>query len=184
MSSLTNADIAVKIRRRMNAPVSERLRYAPLIDDALLLLSREAVGDKDRRQLFLTDKSVVTVALDVNGVGDIAPLIASQRILIDRLGYGEIFDPSNPNPLVQRQQNTRPGNWDHIYLHYNLDGTKLRTQSSDNNATPLLGPLSLAVPKWVTLAELAEQEVDRLVEKGIELLIESHSDYEKEGDDE
>lgn len=184
MSVLTEAEIAIKIRRRMNAPVSDRLRYHPLINDALLLLSRESAKDKERRQLYLTDRNTITVALDGSGVANLTALIASQRILVDCLHYGEMYDPSNPNPLVQRRQGSRPGNYDNSYLHYVLDGVKVRTQSTDNNVTPLTGPLSLAVAKWVTLGELAEQEVERLVEKCVELLIESHRDYEEEGDDE
>lgn len=183
MSALTAAEIAIKIRRRMNAPVSDRLRYHPLINDALLLLAREVAGDKSRRHLMLTDKATTTVVLAA-GVADLTALIASPRILVDKLDCGEIYDPSNPNPLVRRQQGARPGNWDSIYLHYVLDGVKLKTQSSDNNVTPLIGPLSLAVPYWATLALLQEQLVPALVEKGCELLQENRRDYEAEGDDE
>lgn len=184
MSTLTNADIAVLIRRRMNAPVSDRLRFSPLIDSALLLLSREAAKDKDRRQNFITDRETTTLDLDANGVGDLTALIASDRILLDCLRYGEMVDPSNSNPLVERQQGSRPGNYDSIYNHFVLDGTKVRTQSRDNNITPLVGPLNCALVKRVTLAELAEQEVPFLVEKCCELLEERHADYEREGDDE
>lgn len=184
MSALTVADISIKIRRRMNAPVSDRLRFAPLIDDALLLLSRESAKDRDRRQLYLTDINSTAITLNGDGVGDLTTLIGSQRILVPELKYGELYDPSNPNPLVERTQGSRPGNYDKIYLHYVLDGVKVRTQSSDNNVTPLAGPLSAAIPRWVTLAQLAEQEVERLVEKAMELLIENHRDYEAEGNDE
>lgn len=184
MSALSEAEIAIKVRRRMNAPVSERLRIHPLIDDALLLLSREAAKDKDRRQNFITDRETTELALDGAGVGDLTTLIDTERVLLDCLRYGELVDPSNPNPLVERQQGSRPGNYDAMYLHYVLDGKKIRTQSMDNNAAPLAGPLKCALVKWVTLAELAEQEVERLVEKSCELLSENHRDYEQEGDDE
>lgn len=184
MSVLTEKEIAIKIRRRMGWAVAERLRVHPLIDDALLLLSRDAAKDANRRKLFLTDRDTTTVALDVDGVADLTALIASPRIIIDCLHYGEIYDPSSVNPLVERQQGTRQGNYDDIYLHYVLDGVKIRTQSADNNVTPLDGPLSLAVVKWVTLAGLAEQEVERLVEKGVQLLAESYRQYQTEANDE
>lgn len=183
MSALTAKEIAIKIRRRMDAPVSDRLRYMPLIDDGLLLLSRDAAKEKDRRQFFVTDRDSTTLTLDGNGVGDLTGLITSDRVLIDCLHYGEMYDPSNPNPLVQRQQSTRPGNYDSIHLHYRLDGVKVRTQSSDNNQTPLAGPLSCALVRWVTLLQLAEQEVERLVEKCMELLIENFRKYDQENDD-
>jgi hypothetical protein len=184
MSQLSEKEIAIKIRRRMNAPVSDRLRYAPLIDDGLLLLSRDAAKDKDRRQNFITDRATTALTLDTAGVGDLTDLITTQRILVDCLKYGEMVHSSNPNPLVERQQGSRPGNYDRMYLHYVLDGHKVRTVSSNNNATPLTVELKCALVRWVTLAQLAEEEVERLVEKCVELLIENHRDYEQEGDDE
>lgn len=184
MSALTAKDIAIKIRRRMNAPISDRLRYAPLIDDALLILSREAAKDSDRRQNFITDSDATTLDLDADGVGDLTTLIAAERVILDCVWRGEMFDPSNPNPLVERRQGSRAGNYDAIYLHYVLDGKKVRTQSSDNNVTPLVGPLNCALVKWVALPELAEDEVERLVEKACELLQENRTNYEQEQDDE
>ncbi len=168
----------------MNAPVSDRLRYHPLIEDALLLLTRDAARDKDRRQNFITDKETTSLDLDANGVGDLSTLIASDRVLPECIRYAEMYDPSNLNPLVQRQQISRPGNYDRIYLHFRLDGTKIRTQSIDNNVTPLVGPLSCALVRWVTLAQLAESEVEQLVEKAIELLAENFQAYEAGGDNE
>ena len=184
MSALTEKDIAIKIRRRMGTDVSSRLRYHALIEDGLLILSREAAADKDRRQLYVTDRDTITLDLDANGVGDLTDLEADERVLVDCLRHGEMYHPSNPNPLVERQQGSRPGNYDAIYLHYSLDGRKVRTQSSDNNQTPLPGSLNVALVKWVTLTELAEQEVERLVEKCMELLIENYHAYQGESDDE
>lgn len=184
MSALTNAEVAVLVRRRMGAPVSDRLRYVPLIDSALLLLAKDVAKDRSRRHLMLTDPATTTVALDASGVADLTALIASPRILLPEVHYGQIFDPSNANPLVERRQGTRAGNFDTIYLHYRLDGVFLRTQSSDNNVTPLVGPLSLAVPFWSSLALLQEQLVPDLVEKCCEQLQENRTDYEQEQDDE
>lgn len=179
MSTLTNAEIAVLVRRRMGTPVSDRLRYAPLINSALLLLARDVAKDKHRRHLMLTDPATTTVTLDGSGVANLTALIASPRILLPELHYGQIFDPSNPNPLVERQQSTRAGNWDTIYLHYRLDGVLLRTQSTDNNATPLVGPLTLAVPYWSSLALLNDQLVEPLVECCLRLLRENLAVYEQ-----
>lgn len=189
MSNLTEKEVAVKIRRRMNAPVSDRLRYHPLISDGLLILAREVATD-DRRDLMLTDRASTVADLDADGVCDLTVLLSSSpRILLDRLEYGEIYHTSHRDPLVWRNGKSAArlaSHMDSFYLHCWLEGKKLHTVSLDANETPLANPLQLefSVPYQATLAQLSEQLIPALIEKCCELLQENRRNYEEESDDE
>lgn len=182
MSSLTNADVSVLIRRRLGASVAERLRYVPLIESAGLRLARRIADDPMRRHLMLTDPATVTLALDGNGVGDLTTLIGNPRILPDKLGDYGIYHASNQYPL-HRIRNVGiarvTGNYDAMFLHYWLEGVKLHTKSG---APAPLDLLSLEVSYWATLAQMREELVEPLVEECIELLAEAKAEYEEEGE--
>lgn len=183
MSSLTAQDIGVKIRRRLGAPVSDRLRYHPLIDDALYrLVARKVAPAKRLRPLLLTDPAAATVTL-VDGAADLSALVASDRILVACLRYGRITHASYSYALrllESADQGALPNALDGMFPKCWLVGTTLHT-SLDAEGNALTGDLALAVPYWPTLAQLPESLVESLVECACELLAENHADYEEGG---
>lgn len=170
MSTLNSSDIAELVRRRFNGPEGDELRYIPLVDPALRQLSYDVAKDPSLRHWLLTDPGTTTVTLDADGVADLTDLIDDPRILLDCLDLGDIYPPVNVNYSTQPfrlvdsfGQFQLPGNYDSLVLKATLDGFKLRTKSPDNNATPLVGVISLQVPFWSTLALLPDSLVEHLV---------------------
>lgn len=184
MSSLTEKDIAIKIRRRMNATVSDRLRYHPLINDGSLTLAREVASDPTRRHLMLTNR-VAGIYDGATGICDLTALIATPRILLDKLPNGDIFHPSSSEPMIWQSGSIvgNIGNYDNIYAHCWLEGTNLYTRGI-TDSDPTHHQLEFSVSYWATLALLQEQLVEPLVEHCVRLLIENYRSYQGEDDDE
>jgi hypothetical protein len=186
MSALTAQDIAVKIRRRLDAPVSERLRFHALIDDGLYRLAVHKVApSKVLRPLLLTDPTAATLTLDADGAGDLSALVTSDRILVECIQFGRIkYDAEGYDFDLRKLEESDHGALanalDVLFGKYWLEGTSLKTRGTDGK--PLASAeLTLAVPYWPTLAQLPESLVERLVECCIELLEENRSDYEEDG---
>lgn len=162
----THETIAIRVRRRLGLPESATLGLQPLVDVVLRRLCYDLAKDPNSRNWVLTSPATTTATLDANGVADLTTLIASPRIILECLRYGEITDPSNDLPmrfLAHTGQGLLAGAYDSLQLKCWLDGSSLYTKSSDNNATPLSGPLSFSVPYWLTIAQLNDSLTERLV---------------------
>lgn len=142
-----------------------------LLFEVLNELGGEYASDLNLRHYLISDSATTTVALDGAGVADLATLVTSNGLLLGALQYGNIFHPDNSMPLVpvgNAAAGRLPGNYDAMFLHYWLEGTKLHTRSLDNNQTPLAGNLSFAVPVVPTIAALPpviDDAVERLVNR-------------------
>ena len=172
MADLDHSGIAQLVLRRFNGPQSDELRYIALVDSALRQLAYDVARDPGLRQWLMTDPATTTATLDGDGVADLTALIASPRILLECLQYGNIFPPVNvalgystqPLRLIDNTgQILLAGNYDALVFKATLDGVNLKTKSADNNATPLAGTISLEVPYWPTIAQLPNSLVQKLV---------------------
>jgi hypothetical protein len=186
MSTLNEEQVGLLVRRRLGLPPATRLRFVPLIPAALLRTVEKCAARDDLRHWVLTDKATTTAALDGSGVAGLSTLVTTPRIQLHLLRYGNIYhaDSTFPlRPLEEAAHGQLAGALDTMFLRYWLEGTNLCTRSADGNTTPLSGPLSFAVPYWMTLAQLPEALVEKeqvgLVDSIIELLAE-----EPDGDDE
>lgn len=170
MSNLNASDIAELVRRRFNGPEGDELRYIPLVDSALRQLAYDVAKDPSLRQWLMTDPSTTTATLDADGVADLTALIADPRILLECIGFGDVFPPVDPNYSTQPfrlvdniGQLQLAGCYDALVLKATVDGFKFKTKSGDANATPLVGDISFAVPFWPRLSDLPESLVEQLV---------------------
>lgn len=140
----------------------------PLVDPALRRLAYDVAKDPSLRDWMLTDPTATTATLDANGVADLSALITTPRILLECLKYGNIYpDPSDstlPFRMVESEHLLLSSAYDALVLKCAVSGTTLRTKSSDGNVTPLVNPISLRVPYWATLPQLAEPLVQKLVD--------------------
>lgn len=185
MSALTNADIAELVRRRFNGPPGDELRYLPLVDSALRQLAVDTAKDANSRDWLMTDPASAVATLDAAGVADLTALIASPRILLDCLSYGDIYPPVDPNystqpfRLVDNSGALQlAGGYDSLIYKAHVDGFTLQTKSQDNNATPLVGDISFRVPYWPTMAQLPEPLVEKLVYGHYWSMAEQHAENE------
>lgn len=139
-----------------------------LLFEVLNELAEEHASDINLRHYLMSDPATTTAALSGTGVADLSVLITGSGLLLGALQYGNIFHPDNSMPLVptgNAAAGRLPGNYDLMFLHYWLQGSNLHTRSIDNNATPLVGNLSFAVPCVPTLANINPQLVDEAVAK-------------------
>lgn len=169
MSSFTAPDIAEMVRRRFALPEGAELQFVPLVDPALRQLSYDLSRDPDWRDWIETDPATTTATLDADGVADLTALIADPRILLECFGWGDIMPPSGypstqPFRMIANSgAGQLSGGYDSLVYKCWLQGTSLHTKSPDNNVTPLVGDISFSVAHWVTLDELSEPLVQRLV---------------------
>lgn len=170
MSSLNASDIAELVRRRFNGPEGDELRYIPLVGPALRSLAYDVAKDPNLRDWLLTDPLTTTVTLDAGGVADLSTLITTNKILLECLMYGDIMPPVDPNYSTQPFRLLSNPGQGQLASHYDplvykawLEGFKLHTKSSDNNATPLVGDIRFSVSYEPTLPQLAESLVHHLV---------------------
>lgn len=177
MSAYDEEEVGILVAKRLDADPADVLRFVPLVPGGLLRAVRKCAARPRLRHHVLTDRASVTVALDGSGVANLSALVASPRIQLDLLKYGEIYHSSSPYPLRLLEtagQGQFAGSNDALFLKCWLVGSKLYTRSADNNTTPLSGSLSLAVPYWMTLAQLPEALVEMegvgLVDSVIDLL--------------
>lgn len=169
MADLNHSDIAELVRRRFNGPEGDELRYIPLVDPALRQLSYDVAADPALRNWLLTPRTTTTAALDADGVANLTALIASPRILIECLQYGDIYPPASsgitqPMRMIDNSgMGQLQGPYDSLVLKCWLEGTELHTRSADGNVTPLSGSLEFEVPYWPTLTQLPNSLVQKLV---------------------
>lgn len=169
MSAFNRSDIAEMVRRRFNGPEGDELRYIPLVDTALRQLAYDISRSSELRNYLMTDAALVTLTLAADGTTDLTTIITTDpRVLIDAFCYGDVFPPAAYGTMPMRLvdnfgQLQLAGNYDGLILKYCIDGFLLRTKSSDNNVTPLVGDVSFAVPYWPTIAQLPEHMVENLV---------------------
>lgn len=132
----------------------------PCLDE----LSSRLGADTFKKHYGMTDPTAVTATLNGSGVADLVPLVLANGLLIEQLQSGEIKHSSSPYPM-QRQAHAGAGrgNYDKIYLHYWLEGTKLHTRSIDNN-TVLTGDISFACPRRQALDTLSSNLDNTLVD--------------------
>lgn len=168
MSSETHESIAIRVRRRLNGPETDTLRFQPLVDVALRRLAYDVGISANVENWLQTDKASTTVTLDGDGVADLTDLIDDPRIILECLHYGEIYPPvasgiTQPFRLVNNfGQLQLPSAYDPMFLRACLEGTNLITKSVDG-VTPLSGDISLSTTYWPTLAQLPDSLVERLV---------------------
>lgn len=170
MSTLDHSAIAQMVLRRFNGPQTDELRYIPLVDSALRQLAYDVAKDPSLRQWLMTDPATTTATLDGDGVADLTALIASPRILLECIQYGDIFPPVDPNYSTQPfrlveniGQLQLAGAYDALVFKATVDGFKLKTKSGDANVTPLVGDISFQVPYWPSISQLPEALVENLV---------------------
>jgi hypothetical protein len=169
MSTETFESIAVRVRRRFGGPESDVLKYQPLVDVALRALAYEVGSNPNLNNWLQTDRATTTVTLDAAGVADLTALIASPRIILECLPYGDIFPPAaylntQPFRLVENLgQLNLASAYDGVIFKACVTGFELFTKSADNNQTPLEGEISFSTTYWPTLAQLPDALVERLV---------------------
>jgi hypothetical protein len=158
--------------------VTERVRAAlglpgdalPDLDDMIGLHADDCIqrtvemcaADASLRHLVWTDPADVTVTLDGDGAADLSGLVDDPRILLNLLKYGEIRHASYSYPfrlLENSGQGAFAGSLDSLFPKCWLVGSKLYTRI--NGESPLSGDLTLAVPYWLTLAQLPEELVGK-----------------------
>jgi hypothetical protein len=174
VSAYDEEQVAILVCKRLGLPPASRLRFVPLIPAALLRTCRKAAARPSLRHLVWTDPASVTAALDGSGVADLSSLVATNRVQLDLLKYGEIRHPDYAHPLrlIESATGGFAGSLDSLFPKCWLKGQKLSTRVSGEAA--LAGSLSLAVPFWQTLAQLDESLVEMegvgLVDSVIDLL--------------
>jgi hypothetical protein len=139
-----------------------------LVDPVLEALAREVADSRQLRHYLLTDPNTTTATLDVNGKCDLASLITSKNILLDKLKHGEIT-PDNALPLEwfnSRAHASLDGALDDLFLGCWLEATVLKTKNTE--AALLSGDLSLRVPFIPTLAQLPSALAGRFLAMMIE----------------
>jgi hypothetical protein len=176
VSQYTEDQIAILVRRRLGTDPAEALRYVPLIPAALLRTCRKAAARPSLRHHVWTDPASVTVALDGSGVADLSTLVATNRVQLDLLKYGEIRHADFPHPLRLVESSTAgfAGSLDSLFPKCFLRGLDLHTRANVEGVLFLTGTLAFAAPHWQTLAQLDESLVEMegvgLVDSVIELL--------------
>lgn len=175
MSAYNEEEIAILAAKRLGADPSSVLRFVPLIPAGILRTVRRCAAHKALRHLTWTNPSSTSAPLDGTGVADLSTLVTTNKVLLDLLKYGEIRHDGYAHPLRLLEnsgQGAFAGSLDSLFPKCWLVGQKLATRVvSDTNVLP--GPLSFAVPYWMTLAQLPEElvelERDGLVDSMIEL---------------
>ena len=169
MSAFNHSDIAEMVRRRFNLPEGDELRFIPLVDSALRQLAYDVAKDPSLRAWLMTDPSFTTASLSAAGVADLTALVASPRILLECLQYGEITPPAayasdQPFRMIDNSgQGQLAGAYDALVYKAWVEGDNLFTKSPDNNVTPLTGTIAFRVPYWPTISQLPEPLVKNLV---------------------
>ena len=170
MADASVSDVCEMVRRRFNLPEGAELQFMPLVDPALRALSYDVARDPALRNWLMTDPATTTAVLDADGVANLTTLIASPRILLECLSYGEIRPPVNVNYSTQpfrmidnQGAGEIQGAYDSLVYKAWLDGVKLHTKSADNNVIPLVGSISFSVPYWASLSQLPNSLVQMLV---------------------
>jgi hypothetical protein len=169
MSALTHKSLAVIVRHQAGLPPHERLGLQALINPTLKQLARDVALDRRSRNFLLTDPATTTVTLDANGVADLSSLVSSQKILLDRLKFGEITHPDSDLPLDFIESSDLgglDGGLDELFVQCWLTGTLLYTKNTGADA--LSGDLSLAVPYIPTLLQLPEALEPKLIDMLVE----------------
>lgn len=88
--SLTFQTVASQVRGRLNLPTSSKLRIQKAIPNALQIFSERIAMDENKRHMILTPLSVTgTPAV---GILDLATLVTSNRLMIDKLHLGHIYN--------------------------------------------------------------------------------------------
>lgn len=170
MGSETHESISVRVRRKLGLPESAALGIQPLVDPGLRRLCYELAKDSHLRHWVMTDPATTSVTLDASGVADLTALVASPRIILEALRFGEIFPPTGyPSTLPFRfvehaGQGQLAGAYDALQYKCYLQGDNLYTKSPDANVTPLAGDISFRVPMWKTISQLDNSLTDRLVD--------------------
>jgi hypothetical protein len=176
VSAYDEEEIGILVAKRLDADPADVLRFVPLVPAGILRTVRKCAARPGLRHLVWTDPASTTAALDGSGVADLSTLVTSTRIQLDLLKYGEIRHAGYDFPLRLLEnsgQGAFSGSLDTLFPKCWLTGQKLSTRvSSETNLLP--GPLSLAVPYWMTLAQLPEPLVELegvgLVDSIIDLL--------------
>lgn len=164
-SGLTYKKVAEIARFRVGAKKTERLRFQPLINDALQKLSDKVAQDPSRRALLLTDRTSVTGTL-TSGVCD---LTALTTLNLNRIKFGCIYKDSSTVPLEWVNDGMVAANLitdslDSDFIAYWVEGVKLYTHS-----TALSGTLKFAVPFIPTLTTLPQSLVSALEDEVVRI---------------
>lgn len=185
--ALTYQQVAEICRQRLGLPdASANARALWVIPQALNNLARKVATSDMRRHLLWTDKATTTVTLDGSGKADLTTLIASKKIMLEFLKYGNIFGDNSPYPLQPVESSSsylvRQGALADEYLHYYLEGTKIVTLNFGNEVSRLEGSLSLEVAYVPTLSQLPSELEDDFIAKVMELLTLPQNDYPEDGE--
>jgi hypothetical protein len=87
--SLTYPQAAELVRGRLGLGSSAKLRIQKEVSNALQIFSERLATDENKRHLILTPRTVV--GTPTNGILDLATLVTSDRIMVDKLHLGRLY---------------------------------------------------------------------------------------------
>lgn len=91
--ALTYAQVADIVAGRLNLGSRDKLRIQKSIADALQIFSERIATDENKRHFILTPRTVT--GTPTAGILDLSALITSNRIMIDKLHWGRIYNDGN-----------------------------------------------------------------------------------------